>query len=37
MSKSGQLIKFGINVKIEGAATALQQIDMYSKLGRVAN
>jgi len=37
MSKSGQLIKFGINVKISGAATALQQIDMYSKLGRVAN
>ena len=36
MSKSGQLIKLGINVTINGAAVAIQQIDMYSKTGRIA-
>lgn len=36
MSKSGQLIKFGINVTVTGAAVAIQQIDMYSKTGRIA-
>ena len=36
MSRSGQLIKFGINITINGAAVALQQIDMYSKIGRIA-
>ena len=36
MSKSGQLVKFGINITIEGSAVALQQIDMYSKFGRIA-
>lgn len=35
MSKSGQLIKFGINIMINGAAVALQQIDMYTKVGRI--
>ena len=36
MSRSGQVIKFGINITINGSAVALQQIDMYSKLGRIA-
>jgi len=36
MSKSGQVIKFGMNVEINGAAVAIQQIDMYSKIGRMA-
>lgn len=36
MSRTGQLIKFGINITINGAAVALQQIDMYSKIGRIA-
>ena len=36
MSKSGQVIKFGINITINGAAVAIQQIDMYSKIGRMA-
>lgn len=35
MNKSGQVIKFGVNITINGAAVALQQIDMYSKTGRM--
>lgn len=36
MSKSGQVIKFGVNITINGSSVALQQIDLYSKIGRVA-
>ena len=36
MSKSGQVIKFGISITINGASVALQQIDMFSKIGRMA-
>lgn len=36
MNRSGQTIKFGLGININGAAVALQQIDMYSKIGRIA-
>jgi len=36
MKKSGQVIKVGFASTIEGAATALQFLDINMKLGRIA-
>ena len=35
MTKSGQMIKFGISITINGGIVAIQQFDMYSKIGRM--
>jgi len=35
MSRSGQFLKFGISITINGGTVAIQQVDMYSKLGRM--
>ena len=36
MSKSGHVIKYGITVSVDEQAVALQQIDLYTKVGRMA-
>ena len=36
MHKSGQFIKFGISIVVNSSEVALQQIDMHTKLGRLA-
>lgn len=36
MNKSGQFIKIGATITVNGSAVALQQINMLSKIGRIA-
>ena len=36
MNKSGQFIKFGVSVQVNGGNVALQQINMYAKTGRLS-